>query len=74
MTQLSSSETNRLRWLFKLERQETMAGMREGWVPIKSDRDLVKKLVEKGLIQSSIITEKGVGYGLTRHGAAKVGE
>ena len=73
MSQLSSSETNRLRWLLKLERQEAMAGMREGWVPAKADREMIRRLVEKGLIESAVITEKGLGYSLTRHGAAKVG-
>lgn len=73
MAQVSTVEFNRLRWLFKLERQETLSGEREGWVPVKSDLSLVQKLVKKGFIASSVITEKGVGYGLTKRGSAVAG-
>lgn len=74
MAQLTPVEFNRLRWLFKLERQETLKGSRSGWVPGRSEKDLVQKLMEKGFIASAVITEKGVGYGLTRSGSAAVGD
>ncbi len=74
MAQLPVPEMNRLRWLFKLERQEAIQGERTGWVPIKADRSIVRRLQEKGYISPAVVTERGVGYTLTRQGSAAAGD